>query len=115
MPSILPPGGGTSADALNNLKFSNIPPGGGLVNGWVSGATAADTFGFSDDSRELVVQGSECNIELSADVITIDRDQVIFDELMLPGQMFLPVVATAEVQFLIHIHNLRPIGGLLAA
>jgi len=108
MPSIKPPGGGTSADALNNLKFSKIPDGGGLVNGWITGATAADSFGFSNDSREFIVQGSECNIELSADNITIDRDQLIFDELLLPGQMFLPVVATAEVQFLIHIQNLQP-------
>jgi len=103
MPSIKPPGGGTSADALLGLQFSVVPLGGAVLNFWASGATAADTVGLSIGDKVILVAGSECNIELSADVITVDRDQLIFNEPTPAGQLLLPVVATAEVQFLISL------------
>jgi len=101
MPSIKPPGGGTSSDALSNLKFSVIPLGGAVLNFWASGDDAADTVGLSIGDRDLLVAGSECNIEVSPDAITVDRDQLLFNEPVPAGQLFLPVVATGEVQFLI--------------
>jgi len=103
MPTIKPPGGATSPDALSNLQFAVIPLGGAILNMFASGATAADTVGLSIGDRAVMVAGSECNIELSADVITTDRDQLIFNEPVPAGQLFLPVVATAEVQFLISL------------
>ncbi len=106
MPTIKPAGGGTSTDALSNLKFSVVPLGGAMLNFWASGATAADTVGLSIGDRDILVAGSECNIELSADVITVDRDQIVFNEPVSAGQLFLPIVATAEVQFLISLFYL---------
>jgi len=103
MPSIKPPGGGTSTDALSNLKFSVVPLGGAILNFWAAGDDVADTVGLSIGDRDILVAGSECNIEVSADAITVDRDQLIFNEPVGAGQLFLPVTATAEVQFLISL------------
>lgn len=98
--------GGTSTDLLANLKFSVIPPGGAILNQWVSGATAADSFGLSVGNQDVIVPGTECNIEISADVVDIQRDQLVFDEIVPPGQMFMPTTATAEIQTVLHIRYL---------
>jgi len=96
----------TSTDALAARKFNTIPSPGAIINLWASGATAADNFGFSVGQSEVCVQGTEANIEVAVDVVDVQRDQILFDEVVGPGQMFLPVTATAEMQFLIHIRYL---------
>jgi len=96
----------TSTDALANVKFNTIPPGGAILNMWISGANNGDTFGLSIGDRDLIVNGSECNLEANADCVDSARDQVLFDEVVGPGQLFFPVTATAEVQYLIHIRYL---------
>ena len=96
----------TTSDALANRKFAVIPAPGAVLNLWASGATAGDTFGLSIGDRDICVNGTEMNIESSADVVDIDRDQLIFNELIGPGQLFLPVTATAEAQFLISLQYL---------
>jgi len=96
----------TSADALSTRKFSVVPTGGAVLNLWASGATAADSFGLSIGDRDIMVNGSELNIEIAADVVDVSRDQLIFNELINGGQLFLPVTATAEIQALIHLQYL---------
>lgn len=97
---------GTSTNALTGLTFNTIPPGGAIINAWVSGATASDNFGLKIGDREIVTQGTECNIEISADVIDVARDQMVFNEVVGPGELKMPVTATAEVQALFHIRYL---------
>jgi hypothetical protein len=53
-----------------------------------------------------MVDGSVLNIEQSADVVDVERDQVVFNELVEGGQIFLPVTVTTEAQFLIHLRYL---------
>jgi len=96
----------TSTDALANRKFNIVPPGGAILNMWASSVTNGDTFGLSIGDRDIVVNGTEMNIEASADVIDTDRDQCVFNEVVGPGQLFLPVTVTTEAQFLIHIRYL---------
>ncbi len=96
----------TNADALSNRKFSVVPVRGAVLNLWGSGATAADSFGLSIGDRDIMVVGSEVNIEISADVVDVSRDQLVFNELVNGGQLFLPVTATAEEQFLIALRYL---------
>jgi len=103
MPTIRPGGSATSTDALSNLKFSVVPLGGAVLNFWASGATAADSIGLSIGARDLLVAASECNIEASADRVSVDTDQMLFNEPVEAGQLFAPIVATAEVQFLISL------------
>ncbi len=99
-------GTATSTDALANRKFAIVPPGGAIINMWAASVTNGDTFGLSIGDRDIIVNGAEMNIEVSADVIDIQRDQVVFNEVVGPGQLFLPVTVTTEAQFQIHIRYL---------
>jgi hypothetical protein len=96
----------TSTDALANRKFNIIPQGGAIVNVWASSVTNGDTFGLSIGDRDIVVNGTEMNIEAAADVIDVARDQMVFNEIVGPGQLFLPVTVTTEAQFIIHLRYL---------
>jgi len=49
---------------------------------------------------------SEMNIESATDVVDVERDQIVFNEVIPGGQLFLPVTATAEAQFLITLRYL---------
>jgi len=95
----------TSADALSNVKFADVGGRGAIMNLWAAGDDAGDTIAVSVGDRD-VLSTSEVNIEVSADAITVDRDQLLFDEIIPPGHIFLPVVATAEVQVLISLRYL---------
>jgi len=96
----------TSTDALSTRKFSVVPVGGAVLNLWASGATASDSWGVSIGDRDIFVNGSEVNIEIAVDVVDVQRDQLVFNELIGGGQLFLPVTATAEIQFLINLRYL---------
>ena len=98
---------GTTPDALSNLKFSVVPVGGAILNLWISGATASDAFGISIGDRDIIVAGTECNIEIAVDVVDVQRDQLVFDEVLLRGgQLFFPVTATAELQAILALRYL---------
>jgi len=101
MPTIRPAGGGTTQDALANLKFAVVPLGGAILNFWATGDDVADQVGLSIGARDMLVPGSHINIELSPDLVDVQRDQLLFNEPVEPGQLFLPVTATAEVHFMI--------------
>jgi len=106
MPTIRVAPAATTTDALANVKFNVIPGGGAIVNMWAASVTNGDTFGLSIGDRDIVVNGTELNIEVAADCIDVSRDQVVFNEVVGPGQLFLPVTLTTEAQFLIHIRYL---------
>jgi hypothetical protein len=107
MPTIKGNAAAPTTDALANVKFNVIPQGGAIVNGWISCAANGGTFGFSVGDRDIIVPGTEANVEVAADVIDVQRDQVIFNEVLGPGQMFLPIgAAGTEIQWMIHIRYL---------
>jgi hypothetical protein len=106
MPTIRTAVTATTPDALANIKFNVIPPQGAVLNLWCSGVTNGDTMGLSIGDRDIVVQGTEMNIEVAADSIDINRDQMVFNEVVGPGQLYMPVAVTTEAQFLIHIRYL---------
>lgn len=93
----------TSTDALNGRTFNVIPQGGAIMNLWIAGANATDVWGLSVGDKVIAVQGSRMNLEAAADSIDTDRDHVVIDEVVGPGQMFMPVTATAEVNVLMHL------------
>lgn len=105
MPSIRRRITAVTADALQGIKFSDIPgPNGAIINLWASAVTATDDIGLAIGDREILVAGTDINIEASADVIDTDRDQLVFNEVVPPGHLFLPVNAiTTELQFLLAI------------
>jgi hypothetical protein len=92
----------TDSDALSNLKFAVVPARGAILNLWASCVTKTDSFGISIGDRDLMVNGSIMNIEIAADVVDTDRDQRLFNEVLVSGgQLFMPVTVTTEAQFLI--------------
>jgi len=98
----------TTPDAMSNRKFNIIPAFGAVLNLWGAGVTGTDSFGISVGDRDIMVDGSLLSIEISADVIDVDRDQLVFNEVVDGGQIFLPVTVTTEAQFLIHLRYLPP-------
>lgn len=74
-----------------------------FVNFWAASVTNGDQVGLSLNRTEIMPAG-ECNIELSADVIDTDRDQLVFQSLVGAGQLRVPVpVLTTELQFLLSV------------
>lgn len=95
----------TTGNALQNQKFA-ILTGPAVINLWAAAVTKTDAIGLSVDNRELVVQGTNMNIEASADVIDTDRDQLVFNEVVQGGQLYMPVTVTTEAQYLLSIKYL---------
>lgn len=107
MPTIKGAVSAATTDALSNVKFNTIGHPGAIVNMWAACAANGGTFGLSIGDRDIVVQGTEANVEVAADVIDTARDQVVFDEVVGPGQLYLPVPAAGtELQYQIHIRYL---------
>ena len=97
---------GTSTNALTGLTFNTIPAGGAIVNAFVSSATNGDVFGLLIGDRSIVTQGTECNVEIAADVVDVSRDQMVFNEVVGPGELKMPCTVTTELQAIIHIRSL---------
>lgn len=103
MPTIRQRVSATTTNALANSQFNVIPAPGAVLNLWAAGVTATDDIGLLVGDKEIIPRGTDINIEASADVIDNDRDQVLFNEVVGPGQLFLPVTVTTEMQFLLNI------------
>jgi len=106
MPSLRFRVSATTTDAMANRKFNVVPADGAILNLWGAGVTGTDSFGVSVGDRDIMVDGSLLSIEISADVIDVERDQLVFNETVEGGQIFLPVTVTTEAQFLIHLRYL---------
>ena len=97
----------TTPNAVNGLNFEDIPAGGALVSLYASGVTATDTIGLKVGSEEYVVDAA-VNLESSADVVDTDRDQILVQEPVGQGKLFVPITATTAVNFLLIIEYVRP-------
>lgn len=101
MPSIRQRVSLDTGNALATNKFRIVPPMGALISLWIAGAAATDNYGLAIGNQDIVVQGTVVNIEVSADAIDTDRDQVVFQEQIPGGELFMPVDLTTRIQFLI--------------
>lgn len=73
------------------------------VNLWASCVTNGDTIGLFLNKTEIMLT-DECNIETSADVIDVSRDQLVFGSVVGRGQLRVPIGAvTTELQFLLSV------------
>jgi len=96
----------TTPDAMSNRKFNIVPAGGAIMNLWVTSVTVTDTFGISVGDRDLIVDGSVANVTSAAGVCDVERDQVLFNEEVDGGQIFLPMTLTTDMNVLIHLRYL---------
>lgn len=97
----------TSQNVVNGLKFEDIPPGGALLSLYATGTNNADRIGVTVGSEEFLSDAA-VNIESAADVIDTDRDQILFQEPVPEGKLFVPVTATAAVNVLIVLEYAAP-------
>lgn len=105
MPSIKKVNQGDSSNAVNGLDFEVVPEPGALLSLYASCVTAGDTIGLKVGSESFLVD-AEPNIEASADVVDTDRDQILFQEPVPAGQIFLPVSVTTALNFIIVLEYL---------
>ncbi len=97
-----------SADGISTAQNNVIPEGGAILNMWASGVTVGDSLGLLVGSRSIIPNGTNVNIEISADVIDTDRDQLLKDEVVEAGKLSLPIAAiTTQMQVQI---QWRPLG-----
>lgn len=89
-----------STNAMNGLQFEDIPPGGAWISLWASGVTVLDTIGLKVGQKDYLA-AAEVNIEISADVVDVARDQILFREPMRSGKIFLAVSVTTALNFLL--------------
>lgn len=94
--------GAVTNDAISTdeIRRVEVPS---VVNMWASSVTNGDTIGLLLNKTEIMAT-DEMNIEISADVIDISRDQLVFDTIVGEGQLRVPIGAvTTEVQFLLSV------------
>jgi len=79
-------------NALSNLKFAKIGLNGAVVTLFGSTAVAGGqmTFSAEDGNRDLM-NLAEPNVEVVADAVDTDRDMLLLNEPVGPGEMFLQV------------------------
>lgn len=94
--------GAATADAIATEEIRRVDAP-SVVNMWASCVTNGDTVGLSLNRTEIMPT-DECNIEISADVIDVARDQLVFNTVVGAGQLRVPVGAvTTELQFLLSV------------
>lgn len=89
-------------DAIANdeIRRIEVPS---IVNFWAAAVTKTDKIGLFLNKVEIF-PASGVNIEVSADVIDTDRDQIVFNAFVGEGQLRVPVTAvTTECQFLLSV------------
>jgi len=93
-----------TANALDGLQFQDIPEPGALVTIYASTPTAGGLMSYSVGTERFMVS-AEVNIELSADVVTNNRDMVLDREPVPAGKQFLAIDAQI-VNFLMVIEEI---------
>lgn len=101
-PSIKVSNQATAANALNGLKFSKLATA-ALISLWVAAVTVTDVVSLSVGDREVLFNANP-NLEISADVVDVSRDQILFAEPAEAGEdLFMPITAGTAVNFLVLI------------
>jgi hypothetical protein len=81
-----------TTNALDGLQFQDIPAPGALVSIYATTAVAGGNIDYNVGTERYLV-GAACNIEASADVVDVDRDQILFREPVPAGRQYLTVNA----------------------
>ena len=88
-------------DALANEDIRNVEVA-SVVNFWASSVTNGDQCGLRLN-KTIIMDDGEVNT-VAADIIDTSIDQLVFDSVVGPGQLKVPVpTLTTELQFLISV------------
>lgn len=93
--------GAVTNDALadQDIRTVEVPS---VVNLWASSVTNGDLIGLRLD-KTIIMDDGECNT-IAGDIIDTSMDQLVFNTVVGPGQLRLPVpTLTTELQFLLSV------------
>lgn len=91
-----------TADALATEEIRRVETP-STVNLWASCVTKGDKLGLALN-RTDIMPADNINIEVSADVIDVARDQLLFNTVVGRGQLRAPITSvTTELQFLLSV------------
>jgi len=79
-----------TANALDGLKFRNVPSGGALVTVYGSTAAAGGAISMSIENQDIL-SSAELNIESDIDVVDTDRDLILEQQPVPAGELFVGV------------------------
>lgn len=83
-----------TANALDGLRFQDIPPGGALLTLAASTAVAGGTITLAAEGGDrTIVEAAEVNVEEAADRVNSESDLVLMEEPVGPGKLFLSTAA----------------------
>ncbi len=88
-------------DALSDqdIRTVEVPS---VVNLWASSVTNGDLIGLRLD-KTVIMDDGECNT-IAGDIIDTSMDQLVFDTVVGPGTLRIPVpTLTTELQFIISV------------
>ena len=98
--------GAVTADALSDEDIRLVEVA-SIVNLMVSSVTNGDLVGLRLN-KTIILDNSECNT-VSGDVIDAEADRMVFNSVVGPGQLKIPVpTLTTELQFLISVEPILP-------
>ena len=92
----------TTNDALSDqdIRTVEVPS---VVNLWASCVTVTDTIGLRLD-KTIIMDDGTCNIRAAAiGIVDSSTEQLIFNSVVGPGQLRLPVTVTTSLIFLISV------------
>ena len=99
MPSIKVSNQATNTNAVDGLRFSRINRPTRLTF-YASAVSVTDTVSVAVDQTDYMTAANP-NLEISADVCDSGRDLLLADEPIRKGQLFVVVVATTAINFLV--------------
>lgn len=105
MPTLSIQPAAASADVLRDLDFTNIGPQGGILNAWGATATEGETINISHGaSSEPLAPNCVLNLEALSGTVDVSRDQIVFNEVVFPGQLKCQIPAvTANMRLMFHL------------
>ena len=92
----------TTNDALSNEDIRTVEIA-SVVNLWATGVTVTDEIGLRLDKTVIMDDGTMNVSAAAAGMVDVARDQLVFDTVVGPGQLRLPVTVTTSAIFLLSV------------
>ena len=96
----------TTNDALSDQDIRTVERP-SVVNLWASAVTVSDTIGLRLD-KTIIMDDGTANVSAAAvGMVDTDRDQLVFNTVVGPGTLRLPVTVTTSLIYLISVEPIE--------
>jgi len=96
----------TTNDALSDqdIRTVMVPS---IVNLWASAVTVTDTIGLRLD-KTIIMDDGPFNVSAAAlGQVSTNEDQLVFNQLVGPGELRLPITVTTSAIFLLSVNPIQ--------